>query len=128
MTEEAPTTIFEQGEQEEEELLTATEVFESAKKIQYVDIAVSWGGSNKKLRLRALTANEALDLFSSKGGKKQNEAMVYIVALCAIDKTGVRLFRDGDVERLRELDFATFTMIQSEVMKLNNLEKYAKNL
>ena len=127
MTEEAPTTIFEQ-EGDDVELLTATEVFESAKKIQYVDVSVGWGGGGKKLRLRALTAEEALDLFSAKGGKKQNEAMVYIVALCSIDKTGKRLFKDGDVQRLKDNDFATFTMIQSEVMKLNNLEKYAKNL
>ena len=112
---------------DEVSLLSADDILE-ADDYKYVDVDVSewWGvpqedGTRKgSIRIRALAADEALSFFRAKDSE---EAMINLVAKCAVDCNGDKLFSHEQVKRLRKKSFAAFAKIQNAGMKLNGLDK-----
>ena len=115
----------EEEEQEEEEqededgLLSAADILGCDDR-SYVDVDVSqwWKVEGKgTIRIRSLSAKEAVALTNL----EKQESMIQVVARCAIDENGRRMFTDKQVEALKKKSFAAFIAIQKAAMKLNGL-------
>lgn len=111
------------------EFLTAAEIL-NADDLEYTEIEVpEWKGT---LRLRVMSADEAIkfqDQINTPSLKKS--AWVKILALCAVDGEGKRLFSDREMEALRKKSTKVFLRIQKVLLKLNgfteDVEETAKN-
>jgi hypothetical protein len=111
-------------EKKETSLIESAEEFLEAKPASYVDVDISEWVEGKSIRIRSLSANEALsfvDTHERQDKKETQEEMIKLVAQCAIDKDGNGLFTEEQVEKLKTKSFGMFVKIQKEAMKLNRL-------
>jgi hypothetical protein len=112
-------------------LLSADEILD-VNDVEYVDVEVpEWKGT---VRLQTMSADDAIkftDLMSAPD--KRKSAMVRIVALCAVNEAGERLFPDGPeqqgkMERLRKKNVKAFMRLQIEALRLNGFADDAKKV
>ena len=116
---------------EEVNFLTAEDIF-NAEDIDYVDVTVpEWKRNGKPgvIRLRAMSADEAIKFTEELRDNKASDSFVRIVAATAINpETGDRLFKgDVAVHKLRAKKSGIFIRLQKAAMKLNELGDDAKN-
>jgi hypothetical protein len=102
--------------------LTAAEIRE----VQDVETVVvdipEWGGA---IRLKALTGEEAVEFSESiKEGDKSGAAR--LVARCAVDEDGNRIFADADIDVLKQKSMKALLRAQNVAMKLNGLTEESK--
>jgi len=118
--------------EEETNYLSADDIFNS-EDIDYVDVVIpEWKRNGKPgvLRLRAMTAGEAIKFTEELKDNKKADSYVRIVAATAIDpKTGERIF-NGDlaVKKLLAKKSGIFIRLQTAAMKLNELGGDVKNV
>ncbi len=106
---------------DERKTLSAQEILDADDaEYAYVDVPL-WGG---KVRLRTLTADEAMDFarLSSNTDGLQGEMMVYLVSKTAVDEQGAQLFTKEQAKLLTKKNFRIFTELQEAALELNKLD------
>ena len=102
----------------------------AAQDVKTEDVFVEeWGG---KVRLRSISADDALEFVKDlQDSSNQAGSALKIIALCAVDEQGGRLFTLDDVTELRKKSFSAILTLQKAALKLNGMEadfvKTAKN-
>jgi hypothetical protein len=111
-------------------LLSAEEIL-AADDLRHTDVPVpEWtpgyieGGDvePRAVRLRVLQADEAIDFATSLQGADagvKNELVISLIAVCAIDENGDRLFAEDQVAGLRKKSFSVYQRLQNAVLILN---------
>lgn len=96
----------------------------SAVDVEFRDVDVpEWGGT---LRLRTLTAEEAMQFAEGDGKFGHREAALRVIMLCAIDEKGDRIFSDEDLPMLRKRSMKIILRVQRVAMELNGLGDFKK--
>ena len=106
---------------DERKTLSAQEILDADDaEYAYVDVPL-WGG---KVRLRTLTADEAMDFARLSGNTDglQGEMMVYLVSKTAVDEQGAQLFTKEQAKLLTKKNFRIFTELQEAALELNKLD------
>ena len=99
-------------------VLTAVEIL-SADDITYEEIdCPEWGGV---VRLRTLSGDQAAT-FIDMTPEQRTEILPRLVALCAVDEAGARLFAEADVERLGRKSMAPLMRLQRTINRMNGFE------
>lgn len=118
------------------EFLTRDQVMQANDMVTEEVPVPEWGG---KILVRTLTGIELnqfqQDSMAPKGSKKAadlHNSYARLIALCAIDAQGQRLFYPKDVELLGEKSAAALSRVAQVCMRINNLtqedvEELAKN-
>ena len=111
-------------------LLTAEEIL-AADDLTHTDVPVpEWtpgyieGGEleARSVRLRVMTADEAIVFATSTqsgDAGERNELVVTLIAACAIDENGERLFSQEQVGALKKKSFVVYQRLQEAVLLLN---------
>lgn len=102
-------------------LLSAASIL-SAEDLPHEDVAVpEWGGV---VRIRTMTAGARDDyeqtMLAAKGQRQRN-VRAQLVALCAVDETGGRLFGPGDIEALGAKSAKALDRLFDAAIRLNGL-------
>lgn len=104
---------------EDAKVLSASDIV-GKEDFEYKDIEVAeWGGI---VRLRVMTAAEAIQFTEDMKGQSRKNAMLKIVALCAVDATGKRMFTDDKVQTLGQKNLKVLMRLQREAIELNGLK------
>lgn len=101
---------------EKDRFLSAADIF-AVEDLQILEVEVpEWKGV---IRLRQMPADEAIRFQDAMKGPASKSAWVRILALCAVDADGARLFSDSDMEKLRKKSTAVFLRLQKLLLKHN---------
>jgi len=102
--------------QAQKKFLTAEEILGKSD-FEFIEVDIpEWGGT---IRFKALSADEAITFTEGVKGAFKNSAFVRIVALCAVDADGKRLFTDNQMGALRQKSVKVFKRLQDVLLKLN---------
>lgn len=103
-----------------EKILSVDEILEAPDIITSQVYIREWGGS---VKLRNLSAAEAIDFVRQHKDDKEGASAVEIVALCAIDENGERLFTKEKVQELKKKSFRAILKLQDEAMRINGMKE-----
>lgn len=118
MTAKKKTTEEQPEEKMKVKILTAADILQ-ADDIRTVDVLTpEWGGA---VRIRSLTANEAIEFARSQTNKKENTSAIDIVVLSAIDEDGEKLFTHEQIDALRKKSFRPIIQIQEKALEINGM-------
>src|ERR1044071_3879213 len=111
-----------------EKNLTAAEILASDD-LETADMEIpEWKGT---VRFRVMTADEAIKFQDTLNTPSKKNAWVKILASCAVDANGERLFTDKEMDALKQKSTAVFLRMQRFLLKLNGFtadaEDAAKN-
>lgn len=107
---------------EDKHFLTAKDILDS-NDLETAEMEVpEWGGT---LRLRVMTADEAIKFQDVLNTPAKKSAWVKLLALCAVDADGNRLFSDREMELLKKKSTAVFLRLQDFLLKLNGFTQEA---
>jgi len=107
----------------EKTFLTASEILE-AQDAQSIDVLIpEWG--DKYVRLRSLSAEEALSFVAAIKDGKRDESSIRIVALTAVNENNERLFTEEHIQLLKTKNFRAILRLQEAAMNLNGLTAWA---
>lgn len=96
--------------------LTAAEILAS-NDLETADLEVpEWGGT---VRFRVMRASEAIKFQETLNSPAKKNAWVKLLALCAVDADGNRLFTDAQMDVLKEKSTAVFLRMQKFLLTLN---------
>ncbi len=104
--------------------LTAAEILASDD-LETAEMEVpEWGGT---VRFRVMTADEAIKFQETINTPAKKNAWVKILALCAVDGDGKRLFSDKEMDQLKQKSTAVFLRMQRFLLKLNGFTSDAED-
>jgi hypothetical protein len=88
---------------------------------EYRDIVIpAWKGT---IRLRSLTAQEAIDFLKEIKGSAKDEAHIKAIALVAVNGAGQQLFKPDQMAKLKTKKSAVFTQLQDVFLEMNGFKK-----
>ncbi|MEO5331317.1 MAG: hypothetical protein H7839_04785 [Magnetococcus sp. YQC-5] len=95
--------------------------------LQTVDVDVpEWGGT-VRLRMMSGTEREEMDaFFRTPPEERVAGSRVMLVALCAVDESGGRLFSVADLQPLSTKSGSALDLLSTAAMKMNKLGSYAE--
>jgi hypothetical protein len=106
------------GEEKVVKFLTAKEILEvNDLQVTVVDVP-EWGGS---VRLRPMTAEEAIEYNETGDPSSKKHAAVRLAALCIVDEDGDPMFTPDQVAVLSKKSLAAFMRVQRVAMEINGL-------
>lgn len=107
------------GSSDEERVLTAEEILaggdEPFKRVEIPELPK--GGEPGVVFLRSVSAGEVLDFIQIPEGKKQNDALIRLIADVVVSKDGEPLFSETEAEDIRRISIGAFNRIQNAVLK-----------
>lgn len=91
-------------------------------KVETEDVQVPELEDGAVIRLRVLSAGEAIEFYEALKGPASKHAMVRIVQACAVDESGAQLFPEpGGLDAIRRMNLKVVMRLQDAALKLNNL-------
>jgi hypothetical protein len=101
-------------------VLSAGEIFAAPREAPMEVAVPEWGGA---VFVRMLTAGERdrFETMALDGKSKGRHVRALLVCACACDFDGNRLFTDGDLPRISELDAAPVDRVFAAAMRLNRI-------
>jgi hypothetical protein len=92
---------------------------------QYIYVPVpEWNGV---VKLRTLTAGEAMEFNDSLEGPSKKNAMLKIVSLCAVNEDGSRLFNESKFDAAKKKNLKVMIRLQEAAAELNVIGKKKKD-
>lgn len=80
------------------------------------------------LHLRVMSADETIKFQDAmKSPAHKSNAWVKILAICACDPNGARLFSDSDMEKLRKKSTSVFLRLQRRLLEINGMARAEKS-
>jgi hypothetical protein len=108
---------------EPRKMLTAEDIL-SADDLQVVEVDVpEWGGV---VRLRPLTAQQAIKFAEEAKENKGALSAVNVAAMCIVDATGSPMFNAEQLEKLKSKSLRAMMRIQKEALRINGLDEKAE--
>lgn len=108
----------------ETQLLGASDIV-GKEDFEYREVEVpEWGGM---VRLRVISAAEAIQFTEFVKGESKKNAMLKIVALCLCDANGKRLFDDSKLQTLGSKNLKVLMRLQTESLELNGMTSKKKD-
>ena len=112
-----------------DQILTAEDIFASDD-LTVVPLEIpEWkkNGLPGVLHLRVMSADETIKFQEAmRSPVHKANAWVKILALCACDPEGTRLFSDSDMEKLRKKSTAVFLRLQRRLLEMNGMARAEK--
>lgn len=94
--------------------------------LEFVDVEMpEWKdeeGNPGVIRLQGLTGEDIVKFTNQTEEEKKNSA-VRIIAMCAVDENGEKLFTEEDVNVLKKKNLKAILRLQDAAMKLNGMDK-----
>jgi hypothetical protein len=104
-------------------VLTAVDIL-AAEDLAVVEVDVpEWGGI---VRLRPLTAQEAIRFAEDAKENKGATSAVGVAAMCCVDEKGKPLFTAQQAEQLKSKSLRAMMRIQKEALRINGLDDKAE--
>src|SRR4051794_1110367 len=101
-----------------DKLLSADEIL-NAQDTRYDTVKVpEWGGS---VRIRTMAGDESLNFTESNTGPARKTAGIRLVALCAVDAEGNRLFTEKQLEALKRKSSVALSRVADAALRLNEM-------
>lgn len=113
----------------EEDFLTADDIYNSDDTTVMTVVIPEWKKNGKPgtLGLRVMMADEAIQYNEVlKNPQTRRGSWVRLLALCACNKAGERIFTEADLEKLRKKNNAVFLRLQSKLMQINGMIRAEK--
>ena len=115
-------------EQEQSDYLSLTELLD-AQDIEYADVIVpkiGKNGADGKLRIGSLTADDMMEWLEANEGPAKKTAALRLIMKSLVDKDGNRIGTDSGLVNLAKRNTKTINLILNEILKLNDLGKFAQ--